>query len=127
MRKLKIVREIFHAQFCNIRNINNIIHSDDFEIAFSLSTEEDQNDILRIIADFDKDGIRIFIDNKLTNGTPFDQLSIRKLRDIGRFMKITNYHILNKMTLIEEIKNVAKRLKENCERKCFQSEQSINN
>jgi len=124
MKELIIIRELFHAQFLHIRNCNNIIHSDDFEIAFNLATESERVDLLTVIAELDRDSIKDFIDNKLTKGTPFDLLSIRKLREIGKHMKISNYHILNKMTLVEEIQNAAKRIKENCTGKHFQSEQS---
>ena len=121
MRELKIVRELFHAQVLHVRNINNIINSDNFEVAFNLSSDKEKHNVLKIISELDKDGIKNFIDSRLSNGTPFDQLNIRKLRDIGKHMRISNYHVLNKMSLIEEIKNVTERLKENCERKCFQS------
>jgi hypothetical protein len=119
MKELKILREMFHNQFLHIRNCNNLIQSDDFEIACKLAKDGELDEIMLAIAELNKDRIRSFIEDKLGVGTPFEQLSIRKLRAIGQNLKIPSYERLNKLTLIEEIKNVAERLKKNCERKCI--------
>ena len=100
------------------------MQSDNFEIAFNLASDEERNYILLAIAQTDKEEIKEFIDNKIIEGTPFDQMSTRKLRDIAKNCKISGYGSMNKLTLIEEIKNVAERSKENSERKFVQSKKT---
>lgn len=124
MKQLQMVREIIHNHFLNVRNCNNLVQSDDFEIACNLSNTEDMDEILLALGEMNKSRIRQFIENKLGVGTPFEQMGIRKLRDIAKHLKIKQYQYLNKMTLIEEIKNVASRLKENSQRKHLQSQQT---
>lgn len=124
MNELKIVREVFHAQFLHVRNINNLLHSDDFEIAFNLANDNQKQKILITLVELDKDSIKNFIEEQIAESTPFEQLNIRRLREIGKYMKIKDYHVLNKMTLIDEVKRAVQRIKENSERKYLQSQQT---
>lgn len=124
MESLKIIRDNFHSQFLNIRNCNNLIQGDDFEVAYKAATPEDRRHIKKAIAEYDKNLIKKFIDTQILKLSPFEKLGIRKLREIGQNLRISNYYSMSKSDLIEEIKNVVSRLKANGERVPFQSEQT---
>jgi len=124
VRNLKTIRDLFHGQFLHIRNCNNLLQSDNFEIAYSLASSEERDEIFIAIAESNKDKLKSFIIDKISEGTPFEQLNMRKLREIAQHWKICKYNVLNKLSLVEEIKNVAKRLKDDSERKYIQSEQA---
>ena len=103
--------ESIRADYLNlcrlIRNINNIIQNDNFEIAFNSSSPTERETLLQAISEDDIDSLKQTIRNKL-EGTDYERIGIRRLREIGKELKITNYHLLNKMTLIEEIREVIK-------------------
>jgi hypothetical protein len=115
---------MFHAQFLHVRNCNNLIQSDNFQIAYQLASKEEQDEILLAIAETNRERIKAFINDKLIESTPFEQLSLCKLRDIGAHLNIPYYNNLSKLELIESIKNVAERLKKDSKRKHFQSQQT---
>ncbi len=108
---LETLRDSFHVQSLLFRNIDNIIHSDNFAIAFHSADEKEKGNVQKQIFLLNKDYLKLFIISELDNLTPFHKMGIRKLREIGRNLRIAKYFILNKSTLIEEIKNVAERLK----------------
>ena len=124
---LRIIRDSFHAQFLNIRNCNNLIQGDDFEIAYEAASVQERRLVMEAIERLDKTKIKDFIDDKLVKLTPFEKLGIRKLREIGQHMRITGYQSMSKPELIKEIKNVVSRLKGNGERISFQPEQPRQN
>ena len=109
---LKAIRDSFHTRFLNCRNVNNLLRTDDFELAYNKATLAERQDIEKAIDRGDKEAIKAFIDEGLLRMTPFHQMSVRKLRLIGKNLRITNYWTLDKIKLIEEIRDVVKRLKE---------------
>lgn len=118
---LETLRNSFHAQALGFRNIDTILQSDNFAIAYGVVSKEDQEFIESLIYGdaFDvnrdiipnKKVIKQFINRQLKSLTPFHRMGIRKLREIGCNLSINDCFILNKATLIEEIENVAARLK----------------
>ena len=112
MKNLEIIRNNLHLQFLHTRNFNNLIQSDDFEVAYNAASKEERKKIWSAIERNDKRTIRNFITNQILKLTPFEKLGIRKLRDIGSHLQIKNYYNMTKFQLVEEIKDVAKRLKE---------------
>ena len=109
---LKAIRDSFHTRFLNCRNVNNLLQTDDFELAYSKASKDERLDIEKAIGRSDKEAIKAFIDRGLLRMTPFHQMSVRKLRLIGKNLRIPNYWIKDKIILIEEIRDVVKRLKE---------------
>lgn len=116
-KKLSELREKFHNECLHIRNCLYLVNTDDFELAFRNATEEERNAIT-----FDIEVIKDFIDKQLISGDAFENMSITKLRNIGKYWQIDNWWTKSKITLIEDIKNVAERIKENSKRKSIQSE-----
>jgi hypothetical protein len=103
-----------------VRNVNNIVQSDNFQIAFNLANEEEQRDILLAIGQSNKEKLKYFIMIKITGeGDDFEKLPIRKLHEIAAHIGIPYYKVKSKLIIIEEIReNVTERLEKNCERKC---------
>lgn len=122
--RLKAIRSSFHARVLNFRNVNNILHSDDFAIAYGNATRQERHEIERAIDRADKATIVHFVKKKLLTLTPFHQMSVRQLREIGRNVRLPKYWEKDKTTLIEEIEDVVKRLKEGSERVSVQPEQA---
>ena len=121
---MKTIRSSFHSQFLNIRNCNNLIQGDDFEVAYKAATPEERRQIFKDIKDGNKESIKNFIDRQLSKLTPFEKLGVRKLREIGQNLRIENYYSMSKADLVEEIKNVVSRLKANGKRVPIQSQQT---
>lgn len=118
---LRAIRDSFHSQFLNCRNVNNLIHSDDFELAYQRATSKARNEIKKAIDRQDKVVIKNFISEQLANITPFHELTLRNLRIIGQNIGIKEYWKKDKLTLLEEIENVVQRLKSNGQRVSVQS------
>jgi len=123
-KSLKIIKTNFHAQYLRIRNINNLLQSDNFIIAYRLSTKKEKDNLSKAIEREDKEYIKFFIGEKLMGSQPFEQLSIKKLREIGQYLSINNYHIMNKLTLVEEINNVIQRIKSHSNGERIQSKKT---
>lgn len=115
-QSLKTVRSSFHAHFLNVRNCNNLIWSYDFEVAYKAATDRERLKISEAITNGDTGAIKKFISDKINSLTPFEKMGIRKLREIGKNLRIPDYEKLTKYTLIEEIKYVVQRLKETSQR-----------
>jgi len=109
---LKAIRDSFHTRFLNCRNVNNLLRTDDFELAYNIATKEERKYITEAIDRGDKDALKAFIDEGLSRMTPFHQMTVRRLRLIGRNLRIKDYWKKDKIILLEEIKDVVKRLKE---------------
>ncbi|KKK52344.1 hypothetical protein LCGC14_3105880, partial [marine sediment metagenome] len=58
---LKTIRDSFHTQSLNVRNIHRLLHSDDFAIAYGNATKNEKERISKNIIHFDKNNIRKFI------------------------------------------------------------------
>jgi len=117
MRKsLKVIRNSSHVQFQDERNFNNLVQSDDFEVAYNAASEGQYKRIIEIIETRNKKTLKDLIDFILDKLTPFDQMGIRRLREIGRNLRIKGYARKSKYELVEEIRNVVHQLKANCER-----------
>jgi len=111
---LKTIRESFHAQFLQIRNMHRLIWSDDFSIVYNSASKEKQKEIKSAIERNDKLSLRKLIKEQLNKMTPFHKMGIRALREIGKNLRLPNYWRKDKGTLIEEIEHVIQRLKEDC-------------
>lgn len=111
---LEALRKSFHTQFLTIRNCNNIVHSDDFQIAFEASTESERKRLKLILKHHNRMELKKFINKKLLELTPFERLGIRRLRDIGKNIGIQEYWLKSKVDLLEEIKTHVKKLKDEC-------------
>jgi hypothetical protein len=111
MRSLETIRDSFHSQFKNIRKVHRLVHSDDFAIAYGNASRREKAEICDVIVRADRDTIVNFIEKQILKLTPFHQMTVRQLREIGRNISIPKYWDKDKSTLIEEIENVVERLK----------------
>ncbi|MEA1999820.1 MAG: hypothetical protein U9N61_10945 [Euryarchaeota archaeon] len=109
--RLKTIRGSFHAQFLKHRQVSYIINSDDFAIAYFNATELEQTEIGQAVQRADKETLINFIKTQLLKLTPFHQMALRQLREIGRNTQIPDYWKKDKATLIKEIEDVVTRLK----------------
>ena len=109
---LETIRHSFHLQFLNHRNVDALINTDNFSIAFKCATGKEQETVTLYIEKADKKFLQSFVAQKLQTLTPFHRLGVRALREIAKNVGIKNRRLLSKSTLIEEIEDVAKRLKE---------------
>lgn len=108
---LKTIRNSFHQQSLNHRNVDILINSDNFSIAFNNATKQEKKEISKAVERSDKKFLQNFTIKKLQVMTPFHRLGMRALREIGRNISLPNYTTLSKSSLIEGIQDVAERLK----------------
>lgn len=109
--KLKTIRDSFHAEVLNYRKVLYVLESDDFAIAYSNATSREQREVQQVIDRADKRALVKFVKAQLLKLTPFHQMSVKQLREIGRNVRVPDYWKKDKITLIEEIENVVSRLK----------------
>lgn len=119
---LKILRDDFHAQVLHLRKLDYIVQSDDFEIAYMKATNEERKAVHRAIMAGDQNALKQFLDKQSQKTDDFEKIGIRKLRMMGQHLRIDGYQYLNKISLIEEIKNAIQRAKEGIKRVPIQSE-----
>ena len=114
---METIRKLLHAQYQHVRNCRNIVHSDNFQIAYELSSEEERSEILLAIAEANREKLREFIWEKIKSEADyFERLPIFKLYEIAKYVDIPYYKQYTKLDLIEEIKkNVTERLEKTCE------------
>jgi hypothetical protein len=115
---LKNLREKYHEIYLLHRNIDNLIHNDNFEIVWKDCSEEELIWLEHMISRNNLSGLKTFTTEKLlSQSVAFKKMSIRKLRNIGQYLKIENYQYITKLTLIEEIENEIERIKKDSKRK----------
>lgn len=114
MMSLMTIRDSSRTRFLEIRNFYRIIVSDDFAIAYDISTDCEKNELLGLIENLDKRSLRTFIKKQLLTLTPFHSMGVRRLREIAKNVGIPMYWNKNKATLIEEIEDVIERIKDDC-------------
>lgn len=121
MKKLK---EEVHEFFCLVRKCRYLVYSDNFEVAYKAATKKERVQIQKHVKESNREAIKLFITDKLLKGQPFDQMTIKQLRNIGQHLGIKDYYKLTKADLIGEVENVAARLKKSSERKRIQSQET---
>lgn len=109
--RLRTIRDSFHAKFLNDQRVLYLIRSDDFEVAYKNANKDERKAIEAAVERADKETLVAFIKKKLAELTPFHQLTLRQLREIGRNIQIEEYWNKDKVTLLREIEDVVTRLK----------------
>lgn len=109
--RLKAIRDSFHSQALKSRQLDRIISSDDFTIAYSNATDNEKKVVEQAIFRLDKTYVIEFVKKQLMHLTPFHQMGLKMLRDIGRNLSIPKYWEKDKISLIKEIENVVARIK----------------
>jgi hypothetical protein len=121
---LETFRESFHARFLTIRQTRYLINSGDFEVVFEAATSDEQEIFWEASTSGNIKLLKDTMATVLMRLTAFDRMTIYQLREIGRHQRIPNAHRLSKLNLIQEIKNVVQRLKENGNGKSVQPQQT---
>ena len=106
---LKTIRDRFHSLLLHIRSTNRVIQSSDFAIAYDNATEEERARLESALDINDRDAIKNFIKAQLATMTPFHEMKVKQLREIGRNVRLPEYWLLGKQELIREIENVNKK------------------
>ena len=120
---LENLREEVHARHLLTQRVDSIIHSDNFEVCY-LKANEDMRQFVADAAKKNKEAhLKEFIQNTLAKCTPFEQLGIRKLREMAKHLKVKNYHLMRKVDLVEEINVKVQRIKASVKRVAIQSEE----
>lgn len=111
MTSVKILRRDSHTRCLNARNIDRILFTEDFKIAYNAATLKERFEIELVVNRQDIKILKIFIKDQLAKLTPFHRMKIRQLHKVAKNCKIPGYIHLNKATIIEELENVAERFK----------------
>ena len=92
-------------------SINYFVHSPVFKFVYDKASIKDKKRLLVAAMNGEQYYFKKFIKNRKQELEPFQQLSFRKLRDIAKFLRVPKYYSMNKVTLVEEIKNEVRRIK----------------
>jgi len=114
---LILLRTKFHGKVCHVRNIHNLLISDNFKISYSKASDKEKEEVLQAIDKLDKYAIKQFIKVKMKEATPFEQMSLRKLRVIAKRYNIPYYYVLEKQILVNEIEKIVASIKKASEAK----------
>ncbi len=118
------IRSDAHTRYCNARKVEYLIQSDDFELAYTAADPDQRDQLIRCVGMDYLGGIKVCIQEVLIGLTPFHRMGIRRLRSIGKQMRVKNYFAMNKQTLVQEIQDEVDRIKKSSERVTNQSETS---
>lgn len=120
---LKELRISSQAQLCHARNLDRLIRSDEFEIAYTAASPIRRVYVRNLIDRGQKGSVRNFVREEMLILTPFHRMSVKRLRKMGQRLGVRDYNSLNKQTLVEEIQIEIDRIKENVERIALQPEE----
>lgn len=119
---LRVLRTNSQTQLCHARNLDRLIRSDEFEIAYNTASSARKIYVHSLIECGQKAGVRDFIKEEVSTLTPFHSMNMKRLRKMGQRLGVGSYNSLNKLTLVEEIQNAIDRIKESAERIALQPE-----
>jgi len=119
---LRVLRTNSQTQLCHARNLDRLIRSDEFEIAYNAATPARKVYVRDLIDRGQKAGVRDFIREEVSTLTPFHSMNMKRLRKMGQRLGVRDYNKLNKLTLVEEIQHEIDRIKESAERIALQPE-----
>ena len=98
---LEHIRDDLHDKVKNFRNVDNFIANKEFELIFDAYRDKDK--VYKMIMDGKLSDLKTFIyhNRKLL---PLDLWNVETLRKEASILKIPNYLIMNKGTLITSIR-----------------------
>ena len=118
------IRTNLHAQYCKARQFHYLVESEDFGLVFESATPNKQKYVRTLVRLGDMTNIKKFIREELLKLTPFHQMSIRQLRQMGQRLRVRGYNTLHKGTLVQEIQHAVERVKESSQRIPYQPQQT---
>ncbi len=95
------IQILVRRETLNLRAIDRIIQSRDFEDAWKRSTTEQREQLLKALGNKDLDSVRIWL--RSTVRTALADLSYRELRDLAQGHLIPRYSRLDKEQLILQL------------------------
>ena len=116
MSDLKDLRKISHGQLLETRQVDFIIQSDEFEVAWANSSPDERIKLRGYITERNKIALKNYVTTKIYSLSPFHQMRVRELRKICRNLNIRNFATLTKNQLIKEIEHEIDRRKKSCTR-----------
>ena len=110
---LSSLRKKTEAEYKKWTSINYFVQSTDFEFIYEQASTEERKKLTTAIIGGNRQFLKKFIKEKKCDLTPFKKLSFRKLKAIGKFLRIPDYYNMSKSTLVEVIENEVQRIKAN--------------
>ena len=86
----------------NLRAIDRVIQSNDFVVAWSHATQNQREELLRVLGNKDLNGVRLWV-HKVGYQSLLD-LPYRELRDLAQRHSVPRYSRLDKDQLVIELK-----------------------
>jgi hypothetical protein len=91
------------------------ITSYEFKIIYEKANPEDRIQLLNCIHEGKIGFLKDYIKKHKENLQAFDKMSLRKLRDIAKHLRINDWYTMNKGELIKEVRNEVERIKADSE------------
>jgi hypothetical protein len=105
MMELRDIQKAVHAQLLNIRNLDRLVSSLEFEEAYTGASLGKRNIVKRFIADSYLSGVEKWIAIQKRDSMDYEALPVKQLRVLAQGLGILGYHYLPKTSLLSEIKN----------------------
>jgi len=123
MIALHKLREKAECEYKKWRSLYYHIDSADFKFVYEKASVQDKKDIQIALMAGDHEFFKRFIKKRREKLEPFQQLGVRKLRAICKFLNIKYYCDMNKVTLVEAINNEVHRVKADSQQVIDKSEE----
>ena len=117
------LRSKVEEEFRKWSSINYFVQSATFKFIYDGATVEGKKKLMVAAMSGDQQYFKKFIQKRKEELEPFEKLSYRKLRSIAKNLRIVEYYRMNKVTLVEEIKNEINRIKADTQQIIDQSEE----
>jgi hypothetical protein len=110
------------GEFKKWSSVNYFVQSATFKFIYDKASAEDKKKLVAAATNGDKKYFKKFTKERKQELEPFEQFGCRKLRGIAKYLGITGYWNMNKVTLVEEINYEVNRIKADSQQVIDQSE-----
>lgn len=102
------IRFATHRRFLAMQKIFRYIHSEYFEEAYNIATDEEKQKVSKYIENGDKDNIVLWCRTILRNKEAYELLPVLELRQRAKNLGVKDYNVLTKDSLLSRIFQIEK-------------------
>lgn len=98
------IQQSLHSRVNDLRSLQRIVATPDFETAYRQATEEQKAIVTELINNGDKDGVQQWVALQERDRTNIEELPVKELRRLAASLGIAGYQFLTKASLLSQIK-----------------------
>jgi hypothetical protein len=100
---LLTIQQGLHSRVNDLRSIQRIVESIDFESIYKQATEAQQRIVIELINGGDKDAVQLWMAVQERDRSNIEELPVKELRRLACSLGIAGYHFLPKASLLSSI------------------------